>query len=203
MARSATTISTMGEHGGMTAMSEVYRGTFEELKPKLCDSLSKLSEDDKRDALNLIRSELDTAEPTQEEAKYRAIDKDLLSKNYYAISNDDLNLLEQCVAVATPIIAGIPEPISLVGGLVVFLYRYRRKRAKLTMEQGVVLKTLTHAPSGGWTINELIQNQPLSRLNPRPDIAAVLESLKSVIKSDNTTTAFVVQNGSRWRAVDV
>jgi hypothetical protein len=183
-------------------MSGLYRGTLEELRPRLLPSLGALREDDRRDALALIRPELEPIEPTQEEAEFRSIQKDLLSQNYYAIHDDDLKSLEHCVAVAAAMYAHIPEPISLVGGLAVFLYHYRRKRAKLTMEQGVVLKTLTYAPSGGWTIAKLLQNEPLSRLEPVPDVAAILSSLKSVVKNDGTTTAFAAQDGENWRIID-
>jgi hypothetical protein len=184
-------------------MNGLHKGTAEELRPVLLGALRGLREDDQRHALDLIPAELDRMEPTEEEARHRKIEKDLLSKNYYAIHDDDLNVLEQCVAVAGALYAGIPEPISVVGGLAVFLYRYRRKRAKLSPEQGIVLRTLTYAPSGGWTIAQLLGNAPLSRLKPAPDVAAVLDSLKRVVQNDGDTTAFVAEEGDRWRAVDV
>ncbi|WP_271254924.1 hypothetical protein [Pseudanabaena sp. Chao 1811] len=185
-------------------MSEIYRGTFQELKPKLLDSFSdELHEDDRYDALTLIRSELDVTEPIQEEAEYRSINRDLLSSDYYAIHNDDLKFLKECSVVAAAIYAGMPNPVGIAGGLTAFLFRYRKKRVKLTMQEGVVLKTLAKAPSIGWTIDELIENKPLLRLVPMPDVAAILENLKSVTKGDNTTTALVAQNGNRWRAIDV
>ena len=185
-------------------MEEDLEGSFQELRTILIGSIcDRMSEEDKQEAISLLRFELDKIKTTHGTADYRSINKALNTTDYYVIQGDDLKFINECSAIATAIYVGVPNPVAIAGGLTAFLFRYRKKRIKLTMEEGLVLKTLAKAPSYGWTVEELSLCKPLCSLEAMPNVATILESLTSVRKCDNTTTALVEEIQNRWRTIDV
>src|SRR5215813_13032168 len=172
-------------------MSTRQIGTLAELRPLLRRALEDLELDIQDIVIPQLLSELEKVNAPEQKPDYRVIEKGLFEDAYYAIHNDDLNLLKEATTVAAACYALLPNPVSVIGGLVVLLFRYRRKRAELTGHQGIVLQTLKGAPSSGWTIVDLQQRLPLKHQLSVSEIESILTSLQSVIKTDGTKTAFV------------
>jgi hypothetical protein len=142
----------------------------------------------------------------QSPAGARVVDKSLTEKNtYYAIHNDDFKLLDDSIEVAIGLFDLASLPLILLGKLVALLFRYRKKRAKLTGEQGVVLLALKKAPASGWTTDELGEKLKLDYKLALAvgKLEEILRSLKDVRLSDGTATDFAHDFRGRWSAVDV
>jgi hypothetical protein len=122
---------------------------------------------------------------------------------YYAIHNSDLNLLKEAASVAAACYALLQNPVAIIGGLVVLLFQYRRKRVRLTGEQGVVLKTLKAAVPPGWSIEQVSSLLPFNRELSALEVRFVLESLKSVTRMDGSETSLVREKDDLWLALDV
>jgi hypothetical protein len=151
-----------------------------------------------------------TSELVTEHAKlvgddYRYVNKSWNeSETYYAIHNEDLKLIDESAAIAAGLWALTSNPIAVIGKLLALLYRYRRKRARLTVEQGLVLLSLKQAPPQGWSEREILQALR-GQCNFRPEeLHTILGSLKNVVRADGTTSDFVTeQPQGYWRAIDV
>jgi hypothetical protein len=122
---------------------------------------------------------------------------------YYAIHNDDLKLIDESAAVAAGLWALMSNPIAVIGKLLVLLYRYRRKRARLTGDQALVLLSLKNAPAVGWTAYDLHQDLKSTRDLPFDKVREILQSLKNVPLDNGQLSDFVTEHQGRWRAIDV
>ena len=123
----------------------------------------------------------------------------------YAIHDDDLKLVDVSAGVAALLLAATLNPAMILIKLIPFFYQYSRKRYRLDPDQGLVLRSLKRAPRGGWTEVEVHDDieQDTGIDLPSARIAQTLESLKDVLREDNTSTSFVAERGHRWVAVDV
>jgi len=138
------------------------------------------------------------------------VNRDLLNKDkVYAVHNEDLDLLSKCADVLSELPDVLTNPIPLIADLLLFLFKYRRKRAELTALQGAILLALKK--SKGMGIESLVRKTN-ARLGPGTrrvlalDVSSVeveLRRLEKVRLKDGTTTAFVAEDGGRWVAVDV
>jgi hypothetical protein len=134
----------------------------------------------------------------------RYVNKSLNERDtYYAIHNDDLKLIDESAAIAAGLWALMSNPIAVIGKLLVLLYRYRRKRAKLTGEQALVLLSLKNAPAMGWTTYDLQQDLRSQRDLPLDKVWAILQSLKNVPLDNGQLSDFVAEHQNRWRVIDV
>jgi len=184
-------------------MSTREIGTLAELRPLLRKALEDLELDVQDIVIPQLLPDLEKVDAPEQRPEYRVLEKGLFEDAYYAIHNDDLNFLKEATTVAAACYALLPDPVSVIGGLVVILFRYRRKRAKLTGHQGIVLQTLKGAPPAGWTVADLQQRLPLKHLLSASEIKSILTSLQSIIKTDGTKTAFVGEEHGLWRVIDV
>jgi hypothetical protein len=134
----------------------------------------------------------------------RRLDKSLNEKNtYYAIHDDDFKFIDESAAIAAALWTIYSNPIAVIGKLLALLYRYRRKRAKLTQEQALVLLSLKQAPESGWTAQDVAEHLPLKEPMTVEEVQKVLDSLKSVTQADGKPTSFVTELREYWRALDV
>jgi hypothetical protein len=134
----------------------------------------------------------------------RLLNRSLNEKNiYYAIHNDDFKLIDESAAIAAALWTIYSNPIAVIGKLLALLYRYRRKRAKLTQEQALVLLSLKQAPEGGWTVQDVTEHLPLKEPMAVEAVQKVLDSLKSVTQADGKLTSFVTEHREHWLALDL
>jgi hypothetical protein len=124
-------------------------------------------------------------------------------ETYYAIHNEDLKLIDESMAIAAGLWALTSNPITVLGKLLALLYRYRRKRARLTAEQGLVLLSLKQAPPRGWSEREILQYlRTQSDFQPE-ELRMILDSLKNVVLTDGKISDFVIEYQGCWKAIDV
>lgn len=191
---------------------EFLEGSLTDLRPKFRECLSTLNYQEQDEVISLITPLLEKTKPPIEEGETR--DPSLTQKNtYYKIHYSDFNALKEAVTVAsglTTLIAAAVTgfslanlPFGLVGGLVVLLFEYRRKRFKLNAKQAYVLKTLRKAPMPGWSVNLLIINLPISPWLEQQEVESILNELKSIIKEDGKEDPLVAEKDGIWRAIDV
>ena len=185
----------------ITDSNNRHVGTLLELRPLLQRSMTGLSPEIQDSAIALLQPHL---EPVNGASEYRYVNRSLNEANvHYAIHNSDFELLKEATAVAAACYAFIQEPVAVVGGLVVLLFQYRRKRIKLTGERGVVLTTLKQAAQPGWSCEEVLKHLPFKDQVTVSEVQLLLESLKFVVKTDGTETALVRERDGLWLAVDV
>jgi hypothetical protein len=178
-------------------------GTLAELRPSLREALSSLRPAVQDEVIEQLPGVLEQATPPPEAAKDRHVEKDWFGEAYFAVHDEDLNLLGECAKLAVACLTLFSNPAGVIADLVLFLFRYRSKRAQLTAQQGAVLLSLKKAPPAGWTVEELAARLPFKSPPPAAELRQVLESLTCVLKSDGTTTAFAGEKEGRWRAIDV
>jgi hypothetical protein len=131
------------------------------------------------------------------------IDPSLTDPNvHYAIHDEDFGFWKESIGVAGGLYVLVPNPVSVIGGLVVFLYRYRRKRVKIDAMQALILKTLRRYGATGATRAELDTALDL-RPEARGHVDPALKALENMVSADGRTTAFVRRDGNRIWAVDV
>lgn len=179
-------------------------GTIAQLRPLLRESMEDLAPEVQDAVIPLLQSTLEQVGEMNSTPEYRSVNKALNEANvYYAIHTSDLNLLKETASVAAACYALLQNPVATIGGLVVFLFHYRRKRVKLTGEQGVVLKTLKSATIPGWSTEQVLSFLPFNCELSVPEVQLVLESLKSVSRADGSETSLVREKDGLWLAVDV
>jgi hypothetical protein len=185
----------------------VHRGYFDQLRPILAAALVDLDIDDREIALSLITRELDEVEPPRNEAQHRGVNRAITERDtYYAFQVDDIKLLKEAsllTASMTGLVLLSKAPVGVVGALVVLLYRYRRRRIRLSGEEGIVLLTLKRAPSGGLTVDDLACSLPLTTELDNKQLMAILGRLQDIEREDGTKAKLADQTEQRWRAVDV
>jgi len=131
------------------------------------------------------------------------IEADIFNRtNYYVIHDDDLKLLSEAAPVAAAVYAAFPNPVAIAAGLIVFLFRYRRKRVRLNLDQAIALRAIDQSGTTGATIGELMQRLP-PHLRDEVIIAPVLESLIAVRREDGTLAKVLEMQDHRYFALDV
>jgi hypothetical protein len=187
--------------------SSLQFGYFEQLRPILADALADLAPDDREIALSLITKELDEVAAPHEQAKHRGVHQAITERDtYYAFQVDDIKLLKDAsllTASVTGLVLLSKAPVGIIGTLVVLLYRYRRRRIRLSGEEGIVLLTLKRGPRGGSTIEDLVRSLPLTTELDTERLTAILGRLQDVEREDGTKTKLADHTEQRWRAVDV
>jgi hypothetical protein len=179
-------------------------GTIAQLRPLLRESMEKLAPEAQDAVISLLQSSLERTDEMNSDPEYRGVNRALNETDvYYAIHTSDLSLLKEVASVAAACYALLQNPVAIIGGLVVFLYEYRRKRVRLTGEQGIVLKTLKSATIPGWSTEQVLSFLPFSPELTVPEVQLTLESLKSVIRMDGSETSLVREKDGLWLAVDV
>jgi len=136
----------------------------------------------------------------------RLVEVGLFEKQtYYAIHNKELNLLGEAASAGAKLWQNFSQNgLQVVGRLVLFLFRYRRLRAKLSEIQGLVLLTLKGGPTSGMTPEEIRDNLPLREKPPVEEIRRTLTTLRNMTLTDGKTKAeFVVEQDDYWKANDV
>lgn len=120
----------------------------------------------------------------------------------YAIHDEDLNFWRESIATAAGLYVTVPNPVSIIGGLVIFLYRLRRKRVKITALQALILRHLKSSGATGMTLSELKKKIPILP-GSKEQIEPALEGLKHSVSADGKETQFVRQSEGRIWALDV
>jgi hypothetical protein len=188
-------------------LSSPLIGTAADLRPTLREHLADLEPPVQDEVINQVLTKMEQVPPPKETTESRRVEKDLFGETYYAIHDEDLNLLEVCAGIATAATSLLSNPLPLLGELVAFLFLYRRKRVPLTAKQATVLIALRKSPPGGWRVEELVARLPLRSPPSREGLRKILKELKEFTIMDGTdtgpTTAFVAEKDGRWRAVDV
>lgn len=121
-----------------------------------------------------------------------------------ALDNDDLPLLEAAASLtvgylgAASVVAWAPVAIA---GLVVLLYKYRKKSIELTALQATLLIELKS--NGPLSTKDLTMCPGLKHLN-ESGTASERQRLARIVRSNGVRTSLVESDGEdRWRAVDV
>jgi hypothetical protein len=122
---------------------------------------------------------------------------------YYGIHDSDLGLLREVVVVAAAIYAALQNPVAVIGGLVVLLYKFRHKCAKLSAVEALVLSMLKKNRPKDLSVQELNEILPLKKQMTNSELTEILNGLRDVKLNDGTTTAFVNQKDGRWWSVDI
>ena len=178
-------------------------GTLSKLRPLLRESMGDLEPVAQDAVITVLQSSLEQVK-TQVDSEHRYVNKSLNETDVdYAIHNSDLALLKEATSVAAACYALLQNPVAVIGGLVVLLFQYRRKRIKLSAEQGIVLRAVKQATHPGWSCQQILSQLPLSRELTTPEVQSILEGLKSVTKMDGSETALVRERDELWLAVDV
>ena len=146
--------------------------------------------------------------PSVDPANKRILEKGLFEDNYYAIHTSELNLLSEVSSVAKDAYQGLADHgLKIIGNLLLFLFRYRRRRAKLDKTQGLVLYTLKHGPSAGMTPEEILRDLPIVP-SQKPSIEVVRHTLTLLRDMplegfQGKKADFVTEADDMWRPVDV
>jgi hypothetical protein len=168
----------------------------------IIDSLSALPESKRNEEANAVAAFMASEFASFSDRK-NAVNVDLFdSKTYYAIHDDDLKLLTEAAPVAAAVYAAFPNPASVIAGLVVFLFRYRRKRVRLDRDQAITLLALKESGKKGLTITELLPHLPLE-LRKEAIVKPVLQSLIAARRDDGTLAKLVEQDSDRYFGLDV
>jgi hypothetical protein len=183
-------------------MNDRQAGTLDQLRGTLRAALPGLDAVAKDAIISALAPELrcDAAAP---EAERRGINRSLNEANaYYAIRAEDLKLIEQCAPIAVALYATLTNPVSVVGGLMVLLFRYRRHRIRLDGTQALILKTLIRAGSKGLALNELCNDLQMEQVSP-DIVVTTLKGLENVKKENNDFVPLVAEDAGRWYAKDL
>ncbi len=119
---------------------------------------------------------------------------------YYAVHEGDLELLKECMAAGLGFAAVISAPWGAIAGLVMLMFKYRKKRVRLDADQAAVLRALIDG--GEQEVAKLAQRPELARLGAEK-IAALLAELHDAVRHDGTSTELAAERNGKWRAVDV
>jgi hypothetical protein len=141
-----------------------------------------------------------------ESGPYRGISRDLLRRDrFYAIQGDDLHLdlLKEAVTLSAALYAALQNPVAVLGGLVVVLYKYRRKQIPITLDQALVLTALRRAPDAGWTTGRLWHELPANSHLDQAKLLEILSGLEEVRAANGKVTALTTEKNGRWWVVDV
>lgn len=158
------------------------------------------------ESLKPFDAEEDLWELEIEPHSYRAISRDLLRRDgFYAIQGDDLHLdlLKEAVTVSGALYAALQNPLVIIGGLIVLLYKYRRKMIPITPDQALVLTVLRRGPQEGWRVGRLWHELPVNNLLDQADLLEILSGLKEVRAANGKTTELVAEKDGLWWVVDV
>ena len=131
-----------------------------------------------------------------------ALHRNLLAgDSYIAIHDDDLKILPEAATVAAAAYAAFPNPVSVLSGLVVLVFRYLRKQVRLTLLQGLALKAIDEHTPAGATLAEIEQSVPAEFAGV--PLKAALDELQRLRKEDGTEAKLIEQKGDRYYALDV
>lgn len=133
----------------------------------------------------------------------RAINRALNRRNtVFAVRTKDLQLLKESAVIAAAAYAAFRDPIGVLAGLVLLLFRYRQNRVRLDAEQGAILKTLKDAMPDGLSIAQLGTRLSLAHI-PEDKLAEILKTLKSAVKENGEQIPLVFEQDGRWRTIDL
>lgn len=175
-------------------------GTLDELRPNLDKALSPIADAGLReDIVAALATVLPTSPPPATPAALRRIDRDLLSDNYYVVSDTDLAWLTTFVELALALGSG--PVLSAVPGLVAVLYRYRMRGAIVSNEEGTVLLAAKElgSPFTALELSKRLSDHPVFALSTER-INTVLEELAKRRARDGDVAAFVARDGEKWRS---
>ncbi len=121
---------------------------------------------------------------------------------YAAIRWQDLDLIEAAVLVGAAAVAANTVVVP-IAGLVVALWKYRRKQIVLSAEVAQLLLVLKKAPTAGWTVDELITHLPRGLGVSRDELESRLNLLRTMRDASGREIPLVTVNTEKWRALDV
>lgn len=166
----------------------------------LLEALSALPQTAREPAAHAIAAELRKDLDVLRDSRGAIHGDLLLSGDYFAVHDDDLKFLSEAAAVAAAAYAAFPSPASVVSGLVVLLFRYWRKRVRLTQTQALVLQAIDAQTPRGATLDELRHGLPAPA---QAHVAEALRSLMAARKEDGTEAKLVEERDGRYFALDV
>jgi hypothetical protein len=133
---------------------------------------------------------------------------DLINRNrFYAIHNEDIEFLKESVATAAAIYTGLPNPVAVIGGLVLLLYRFRKKSIQLTGREALVLNLIAHAGRDG--VNRDALQRTLSQMGNAEcmrasrSLDAILKRLQNARRRDNTAAPLIEEKDAKLYSLDV
>ena len=134
---------------------------------------------------------------------FRLVVGDLIEQDkFYAIHNDDLKLLNECAVVAGALYAGLANPLAVIGGLVLMLYRFRKMRIAITAQEALALDRVSAAGPQG--IDEDVLIEFLGHdLGGKANVPRILKALTGARRSDGTAAALIELADGKYYAVDV
>lgn len=175
------------------ASDEITYHTEEEVATRLIKVATSISTAARNACVAALVDELCARSPSVD----RAVSRDLLSDAYYAIRNDDLAVATELMMLAAAVVPAL-QPAALAQ-LVVLLFRYRRKRVRLTASQGRLLLEMKTDATKAWTSSVLA-----TRLDATPDtIEALLVELTACRTETGLDSPCVRHENGSWKLIDV
>jgi hypothetical protein len=168
-----------------------------------------INDDAIRDAVPTI-----AAEVTDEHLRLaQAGDRPLLStvpftgdRGTYVIHDNDLKFVDESTALAVALgLVTSSGWLGVLAKLISFLYRLRRKQARLEGEPALALLSVIDAPRTGWSVgrirDHLAREYHLDR--SEEEVKVLLQGLQDVRLVDGTRTKFADEQQGLWFKVDV
>jgi len=133
---------------------------------------------------------------------------DLLKEDrFYAIHNDDVEILKESVAVAAAICSGLPNPVAIVGGLVLLLYRIRKKSIPLTGPEALVLKLIAESGRNGSSRDGLRRSlsdmRSVACVRAGKNLDTIIKRLQNARRRDNTVSPLIEERDAKLYSLDV
>jgi hypothetical protein len=176
--------------------------TTDQVRAAILDALSPLPVEVRQEAADAFI--LSRAEELRDQFDIKhGVYGDLFdSDTYYAVHDDDLKLLTEAAVVAAAAYAAFPNPVSVIAGLVVLVFRFRRKRIRLDSNQAVVLRAIAAQGPSGITLKDLLPSLPES-LRQEGLVATIITGLTKARKDDGSSAKLLEQEHDRIYAVDI
>ena|ERR1700730_3153040 len=176
--------------------------TIDQVRAAILDALSPLPAEVRQEAADAFI--LSRAEEFRDQLDIKhGVFVDLFdSDTYYAVHNEDLKLLTEAAAVAAAAYVAFPNPVSVIAGLVVMLFRLRRKRIRLDSNQAIILRAIAAQGPSGITLKDLLPGLPES-LRQEVLVATIITGLAKARKDAGSSAKLLEQEGDTIYAVDI
>jgi len=176
---------------------------FAQICRELAAGLDTLEPELRAQTAAAVAASFEVPQASARAAGTRRVDRSLNEVDtFYAVHDGDLALLKATVSLAVSFVPFF-RPATALPTLVALLFRYRRKRARIDVEQAAVLFCLRSAPPGGLTLSEVTTGLSCRTSLSEARVLEILHSLRGLPLEDGGRSDFVVESGDIWTAVDV
>jgi len=175
----------------------VFEMPNENIEIRLHEALQPLPEELRADAVLCVAERMRAGtQVSSRDALFRSPTDD---RKYYAIQDDDVELLKESAAAAAAVLAGFPDPMTFAGALVYLGYRARKKHIALDASDAVVLIKAKKHGNVGASVDEIATALGIGS----DEVAHSISRLKEARRFDGTSAPLIEQSGDRYVAIDV